>query len=148
MATKWDPLVLKYHRRNQQELGRLAELRRHLKETEANRDKVAERQQFFRNQLHANTLREVDDWRVMKSFLSDLDALRNNCEGQLIEIREMMRRAQQQNARTGQLLQKYEHLQQQVVDARRTQRQRLEVDAIDEWAVQSYARTDLARDLH
>ena len=132
MATKWDPLVLKYHRRNQQELGRLAELRRHLKETEANRDKVAERQQFFRNQLHANTLREVDDWRVMKSFLSDLDALRNNCEGQLIEIREMMRRAQQQNERTGQLLQKYEHLQQQVVDARLTQRERLEVDAIDE----------------
>ena len=148
MATKWDPLVLKYHRRNQQELGRLAELRRHLKETEANRDKVAERQQFFRNQLHANTLRQVDDWRVMKSFLTDLDALRNNCEGQLIEIREMMRRAQQQNARTGQLLQKYEHLQQQVVDARLTQRERLEVDAIDEWAVQSYARTDLARDLH
>ena len=148
MATKWDPLVLKYHRRNQQEMGRLAELRRHLKETEANRDKVAERQQFFRNQLHANTLREVDDWRVMKSFLSDLDALRNNCEGQLIEIREMMRRAQQQNERTGQLLQKYEHLQQQVVDARLTQRERLEVDAIDEWAVQSYARTDLARDLH
>ena len=148
MATKWDPLVLKYHRRNQQELGRLAELRRHLKETEANRDKVAERQQFFRNQLHANTLRQVDDWRVMKSFLTDLDALRNNCEGQLIEIREMMRRAQQQNERTGQLLQKYEHLQQQVVDARLTQRERLEVDAIDEWAVQSYARTDLARDLH
>ena len=46
MGTKWDPLVLKYHRRNQQELGRLAELRRHLKETEANRDKVAERQQY------------------------------------------------------------------------------------------------------
>lgn len=148
MATKWDPLVLKYHRRNQQELGRLAELRRHLKETEANRDKVAERQQFFRNQLHANTLREVDDWRVMKSFLSDLDALRNNCEGQLIEIRELMSRAQQQNARTVKLLKKYEHLQQQVVDARRAQRERLEVDAIDEWAVQSYARTDLARELH
>ena len=148
MGTKWDPLVLKYHRRNQQELGRLAELRRHLKETEANRDKVAERQLYFRKQLHATTLREVDDWRVMKSFLSDLDALRNNCEGQLIEIRELMSRAQQQNSRTAQLLQKYEHLQQQVLDTRRAERERLEVDSIDEWAVQSYARSDLARDLH
>ena len=32
MATKWDPLVLKYQRQNQQELGRLTELRRHLKD--------------------------------------------------------------------------------------------------------------------
>ena len=47
MGTKWDPLVLKYERRYQQELARLSELRRHLKETEANRDKVAERQQYF-----------------------------------------------------------------------------------------------------
>ena len=70
MATKWDPLVLKYERLYQQELARLSELRRHLKETEANRDKVAERQQYFRQQLHANTLRDVDDWRVMKDFLS------------------------------------------------------------------------------
>ena len=100
MGTRWDPLVLKYHRRNQQELGRLAELRRHLKETEANRDKVAERQQYFRKQIHANTLREVDDWRVMKTFLSDLDALRNNCEGQLIEIRELMSHAQHMHQRT------------------------------------------------
>ena len=148
MATKWDPLVLKYHRRNQQELGRLSELRRHLQETEANRDKVAERQQYFRQQLHANTLREVDDWRVMKDFLSDLDALRNNCEGQLIEARELIRCAQEQNRQTAQLLQKYEHLQQQVLAARRAHGERLEVDAIDEWATQSYARSDLARDLH
>ena len=69
MATKWDPLVLKYERLYQRELARLSELRRHLKETEANRDKVAERQQYFRQQLHANTLRDVDDWRVMKDFL-------------------------------------------------------------------------------
>ena len=75
MATKWDPLVLKYQRQNQQELGRLTELRRHLKETESNRDKVAERQTHFRRQLHTNTLREIDDWRVMKSFLADLDIL-------------------------------------------------------------------------
>ena len=109
MATKWDPLVLKYQRQNQQELGRLTELRRHLKETESNRDKVAERQTHFRRQLHTNTLREIDDWRVMKSFLADLDILRNNCEGQLIEIRELIDRAQAQNQRTAQILQKYEH---------------------------------------
>ena len=90
MVTKWDPLVLKYQRQNQQELGRLTELRRHLKEIESNRDKVAERQTHFRRQLHTNTLREIDDWRVMKSFLADLDVLRNNCEGQLIEIRELI----------------------------------------------------------
>jgi hypothetical protein len=27
-------------------------------------------------------------------------------------------------------------------------RERQETDALDEWAVQSYARSDLARDLH
>ena len=148
MATKWDPLVLKYQRQNQQELGRLTELRRHLKENESNRDKVVERQTHFRRQLHTNTLREIDDWRVMKSFLADLDILRNNCEGQLIEIRELIDRAQAQNQRTAQILQKYEHLQQQTLNARRIYRERHEIDALDEWAVQSYARSDLARDLH
>ena len=121
MATKWDPLVLKYQRQNQQELGRLTELRRHLKETESNRDKVAERQTHFRRQLHTNTLRE---------------------------IRELIDRAQAQNQRTAQILQKYEHLQQQTLNARRIYRERHEIDALDEWAVQSYARSDLARDLH
>jgi flagellar biosynthesis chaperone FliJ len=148
MATKWDPLVLKYQRQNQQELGRLTELRRYLKETESNRDKVAERQMHFRRQLHTNTLREIDDWRVMKSFLADLDLLRNNCEGQLTEIRELIGRAQAQNQRTAQILQKYEHLQQQTLNTRRIHRERKETDALDEWAVQSYARSDLARDLH
>ena len=148
MATKWDPLVLKYQRQNQQELGRLTELRRHLKETESNRDKVAERQMHFRRQLHTNTLREIDDWRVMKSFLADLDILRNNCEGQLTEIRELIGRAQAQNQRTAQILQKYEHLQQQTLNTRRIHRERKETDALDEWAVQRYARSDLARDLH
>ena len=148
MATKWDPLVLKYQRKYQQELARLTELRRHLKETESNRDKVAERQMYFRHQLHTNTLREIDDWRVMKSFLADLDILRNNCEGQLIEVRELIGRAQEQNQRTAQVLQKYEHLQQQTRNNRRIHRERLETDSLDEWAVQSYARSDLARDLH
>ena len=148
MATKWDPLVLKYQRKYKQELRRLTELRRHLKETESNRDKVAERQTYFRRQLHTNTLREIDDWRVMKSFLADLDILRNNCEGQLIEVRELIGRVQEQNQRTAQVLQKYEHLQQQTLNSRRFQRERRETDSLDEWAVQSYARSDLARDLH
>lgn len=148
MATKWDPLVRKYQRKNQQELARLAELRRHLLETEANRDKVAERQQHFREQLHTKTRREIDDWRVMKSFLADLDVLRNNCEGQLMELRELISRAQQQNTRTLQVMQKYEHLQKQTIEARRVHQERLETDALDEWAVQSYARSDLARELH
>ena len=148
MATKWDPLVLKYQRQYQQELGRLTELRRHLKETESNRDKVAERQMHFRRQLHTNTLREIEEWRVMKSFLADLDILRNNCEGQLIEVMELIGRAQVQNQRTAQILQKYEHLQQQTLNSRRLHRERRETDSLDEWAVQSYARSDLARDLH
>ena len=148
MATKWDPLVLKYQRQYQQELGQLTELRRHLKETESNRDKVAERQMHFRRQLHTNTLREIDEWRVMKSFLADLDILRNNCEGQLIEVMELIGRAQVQNQRTAQILQKYEHLQQQTLNNRRLHRERQETDSLDEWAVQSYARSDLARDLH
>ena len=148
MATKWDPLVLKYQRQYQQELGRLTDLRRHLKETESNRDKVAERQAHFLRQLHTNTLREIDDWRVMKSFLADLDILRNNCKGQLIEIRELIGRAQAQNQRTAQVLQKYEHLQQQTLHSRRIQLERRETDSLDEWAVQSYARSDLACDLH
>jgi len=148
MATKWDPLVQKYKRRNQQELAQLADLQRHLRETEANRDKVAERQQYFRQQLSVNTRQEITDWRVMKAFLADLDALRNNCEGQLMELRELIRRAQQQNQKTIQVLQKYEHLQQQTLDARRLHRERIEIDAIDEWAVQSFVRADLARDLH
>ena len=147
MATKWDPLVLKYQRQYQQELGRLTELRRHLKETESNRDKVAERQMHFRSQLYTNTLREIDDWRVMKSFLADLDILRNNCEGQLIEVWELICRAQEQNQRTAQVLQKYEHLQEQTLTSRRIHRERQETDSLDEWAVQSYARSDLARDL-
>jgi len=148
MATKWDPLVQKYKRRNQKELAQLADLQRHLRETEANRDKVAERQQYFRQQLSVNTRQEITDWRVMKAFLADLDALRNNCEGQLMELRELIRRAQQQNQKTMQVLQKYEHLQQQTLDARRLHRERIEIDAIDEWAVQSFVRADLARDLH
>ena len=148
MATKWDPLVQKYKRRNQQELAQLADLQRHLRETEANRDKVAERQQYFRQQLSVNARQEITDWRVMKAFLADLDALRNNCEGQLMELRELIRRAQQQNQKTMQVLQKYEHLQQQTLDARRLHRERIEIDAIDEWAVQSFVRADLARDLH
>ena len=148
MATKWDPLVLKYQRQYQQELGQLTELRRHLKETESNRDKVAERQMHFRRQLNTNTLREIDEWRVMKSFLADLDILRNNCEGQLIEVRELIGRAQEQNQRTVQILQKYEHLQQQTLNSRRLHHERQETDSLDEWAVQSYARSDLARDLH
>ena len=147
MATKWDPLVLKYQRQYQQELGQLTELRRHLKEIESNRDKVAERQMHFRRQLHTNTLRGIDEWRVMKSFLADLDILRNNCEGQLIEVRELIGRAQEKNQRTAQILQKYEHLQQQTLNSRRLHRERREADSIDEWAVQSYARSDLARDL-
>lgn len=126
----------------------MAELRRHLRETETNRDKVAERQQHFRQQLTVNTRQEIADWRVMKSFLADLDVLRNNCEGQLMELRDLIGRAQQQNQKTLQVLQKYEHLQQQTLDTRRMQRERIEIDAIDEWAVQSYARADLARDLH
>ena len=148
MATKWDPLVKKYQRRHQQELSDLADLRRHLRETEANRDKVAERQQYFRQQLSVNTRQEIADWRVMKSFLADLDGLRNNCEGQLMQLRELIQRAQQQNQKTLQVLQKYEHLQQQTLNSRRAHRERIEIDAIDEWAVQSYARADLARDLH
>ena len=84
----------------------------------------------------------------MKSFLADLDILRNNCEGQLIEVRELIGRAQKQNQRTAQVLQKYEHLQQQTLNSRRFQRERQETDSLDEWAVQSYARSDLARDLH
>ena len=148
MDTKWDPLVLKYHRQNHQQLGRLTELRRHLNEYESNLDKLAERQSLFRLQLNTNTLREIDDWRVMKSFLADLDILRNNCEGQLIEIRELIGRAQAQNQRTAQVLQKYEHLQQQTLNSRRIYRERQETDSLDEWAVQSYARSDLARDLH
>ena len=148
MATKWDPLVKKYQRRHQQELSDLADLRRHLRETEANRDKVAERQQYFRQQLSVNTRQEITDWRVMKSFLADLDGLRNNCEGQLMQLRELIQRAQQQNQKTLQVLQKYEHLQQQTLNSRRAHRERIEIDAIDEWAVQSYARADLARDLH
>ena len=148
MATKWDPLVLKHQRQYQWELARLAELRRQLRETESNRDKVAERQTHFRRQLHTNTLREIDDWRVMKSFLADLDILRNTCEGQLIEIRELIGRAQEQNQRTAQILQKYEHLQQQTLNSRRMHRERRETESLDEWAVQSYARSDLARDLH
>ena len=148
MATKWDPLVLKYKRRKERELARLANLRRHFRETEANRDKVAERQQHFRQQLTVSTRQEIADWRVMKTFLADLDVLRNNCEGQLMELRELIGRAQQQNQKTLQVLQKYEHLQQQTLDTRRVQRERIEIDAIDEWAVQSYARADLARDLH
>ena len=148
MATKWDPLVLKYKRRNERELARLANLRRHFRETEANRDKVAERQQHFRQQLTVSTRQEIADWRVMKTFLADLDVLRNNCEGQLMELRELIGRALQQNQKTLQVLQKYEHLQQQTLDTRRVQRERIEIDAIDEWAVQSYARADLARDLH
>ncbi|MEL0138176.1 MAG: hypothetical protein VW806_11935 [Halieaceae bacterium] len=148
MATKWDPLVQKYQRRHQQELSGLADLRRHLRETEANRDKVAERQQYFRQQLAVNTRQEIADWRVMKSFLADLDGLRNNCEGQLMQLRDLIQRAQQQNQKTLQVLQKYEHLQQQTLSNRRAHRERIEIDAIDEWAVQSYARTDLARDLH
>ena len=47
-----------------------------------------------------------------------------------------------------QILQKYEHLQQQTLNTRRIYRERQETDALDEWAVQSYARSDLARDLH
>ena len=148
MATKWDPLVLKHQRQYQRELARLAELRRQLRETESNRDKVAERQTHFRRQLHTDTLREIDDWRVMKSFLADLDILRNTCEGQLIEIRALIGRAQEQNQRTAQILQKYEHLQQQTLNSRRMHRERRETDSLDEWAVQSYARSDLARDLH
>jgi len=140
--------VLKYQRQYQKELGRLVELRRHLKETESNRDKVAERQMHFRRQLHTNTPREIDEWRVMKSFLADLDILRNNCEGQLIEVKELIGRAQEQNQRTAQILQKYEHLQQQTLNSRRLHRERRETDSLDEWAVQSYARSDLARDLH
>ena len=147
MATKWDPLVLKHQRQYQWELARLAELRRQLRETESNRDKVAERQTHFRRQLHTNTLREIDDWRVMKSFLADLDILRNNCEGQLCEIRELIGRAQEQNQRTAQILQKYEHLQQQTLNSRRIHRERRETDSLDEWAVQSYVRSNLARDL-
>jgi len=98
--------------------------------------------------LSVNTRQEITDWRVMKAFLADLDALRNNCEGQLMELRELIRRAQEQNQKTMQVLQKYEHLQQQTLDARRLHRERIEIDAIDEWAVQSFARADLARDLH
>ena len=148
MGTKWDPLVNKYKRRHQQELGKLTELNRHLRETEANKNKVSERQQFFRQQLHTKTRFDIDDWRVMKTFLSDLDALRNNCEGQLIEIRELIRQRQEANLRTSQLLQKYELLQQQVLDAQRHDLQRLETNIADEWATQHHSRKNLARELH
>ena len=65
-----------------------------------------------------------------------------------MQLRDLIQRAQQQNQKTLQVLQKYEHLQQQTLSNRRAHRERIEIDAIDEWAVQSYARTDLARDLH
>ena len=84
----------------------------------------------------------------MKTFLSDLDALRNNCEGQLIEIRELIRQRQEANLRTSQLLQKYELLQQQVLDAQRHDLQRLETNIADEWATQHHSRKNLARELH
>ena len=147
MGTKWDPLVHKYQRRHQQELGKLTELNRYLRETEANRNKVSERQQFFRQQLHTKTRFDIDDWRVMKTFLSDLDALRNNCEGQLIEIRELIRQRQEANLRTSQSLKKYELLQQQVLDAQRHDLQRLETNITDEWATQNHSRKNLAREL-
>ena len=147
MGTKWDTLVHKYQRRHQQELGKLTELNRHLRETEANKNKVSERQQFFRQQLHTKARFDIDDWRVMKTFLSDLDALRNNCEGQLIEIRELIRLRQEANLRTSQLLQKYELLQQQVLDVQRRDLERLETNITDEWATQNHSRKNLAREL-
>ncbi|MEK9806649.1 MAG: hypothetical protein VW757_00495 [Halieaceae bacterium] len=147
MATKWDPLVLKYRRRSQQELNQLIALRHQLKEMECNRDKISERQQYFRHRLSMNSKQEIGDWRVMKAFLADLDFLRNNCEGQLIELRGLLKRAQSENEKTLQVLQKYEHLQQQTVRSRRSQQERNELDAIDEWAVQSHTRSNLARDL-
>ena len=60
----------------------------------------------------------------MKDFSLIWIALRNNCEGQLIEVRELISRGRSKRE-TAQLLQKYEHLQQQVISARRAHGERL-----------------------
>ncbi|MDG2461224.1 MAG: hypothetical protein P8M73_10130 [Luminiphilus sp.] len=148
MTTKWDPLVLKYQRRSQQELAAIANLRRLLSETEQNREKVMERQHNLRAQLTAHNTCDIGDWRVLKAFLSDLDTLRNQCEGRIFELKDGVRMALAAHAKTDALVQKYEHLQSQSVDKVRRDRERLETDALDEWAVQSHSRAVLARDLH
>lgn len=148
MATKWDPLVVKYQRRSHKELAVVANLRGLLTETEQNRKKVMERQQHLRSQLTSQNSCDIGDWRVLKAFLSDLDALRNQCEGRIFELKEDIRLALSEHAKTEALVQKYEHLQGQSLEKVRRDRERLETDALDEWAVQSHSRTVLARDLH
>lgn len=148
MATKWDPLVLKYQRQSQRELGAIVALRRLLAETEQNRQKVIERQQNLRSQLTSQKQCDIGDWRVLKAFLSDLDVLRNQCEGRIFEFREEIRVALVAHGKTEALVQKYEHLQSQTIEKVRHHRERLETDALDEWAVQSHSRAVLARDLH
>jgi flagellar biosynthesis chaperone FliJ len=148
MATKWDPLVLKYQRRSQQELAAVANLRRLLSETEQNREKVMERQQHLRAQLTVQNSCDIGDWRVLKTFLADLDTLRNQCEGRIFELKDTIRLALLEHAKTDALVQKYEHLQKQNLEKVRRDRERIETDALDEWAVQSHSRAVLARDLH
>ena len=148
MATKWDPLVLKYQRQSQHEMAAIAALRRLLSETEQNREKVMERQQNLRAQLTSQNQCDIGEWRVLKAFLADLDVLRNQCEGRIVECREEIRMALEAHAKTDALVQKYEHLQSQTLEKVRQHRERLETDALDEWAVQSHSRSVLARDLH
>ena len=148
MVTKWDPLVLKYQQRSRQELAAITTLRRLLSETEQNREKVMERQQQLRAQLSSQKHCDIADWRVLKAFLADLDTLRNQCEGRILEFREEIRIAVAAHARTDALVQKYEHLQSQSINKVRRHRERLETDALDEWAVQSHSRAILAQDLH
>ena len=120
MDTKWDPLVAKYQRQSQRELAQVADLRRFLSENEQSREKVAERQSDLRGQLATNNGCKISEWRIIKSFLVDLDDLKNNCDGQIMELRYAINRTIEANSRTAALVQKYEHLQKQAIDALRS----------------------------
>ena len=65
-----------------------------------------------------------------------------------MELRYAINRTIEANSRTAALVQKYEHLQKQAIDALRSSQERAETESVDEWATQSYARANLARDLH
>jgi len=148
MDTKWDPLVAKYQRQSQIELSQVADLRRYLAESEQNREKVAERQAYLRGQLATSGAFEISHWRIIKAFLTDLDDLKNNCDGQIMELKASINQALEANSRTMALVNKYEHLQKQAIDARRYLENRVETESLDEWATQSFTRSGLARDLH
>ncbi len=148
MDTKWDPLVAKYQRQSQRELAQVADLRRFLSENEQSREKVSERQSDLRGQLTTNNGCKISEWRIIKSFLADLDDLKNNCDGQIMELKYAIDRTIEANSRTTALVQKYEHLQKQAVDALRSSQERAETESLDEWATQSFARANLARELH